>query len=183
MNGGSAGLGRPEQSAAAAAQALGLLTARGQTLAVAESLTGGLVAAEITTVPGASRVFRGSVTAYATDVKRKVLGVDAALLEERGAVDPDVARQMATGVRAALDADWGVATTGVAGPEPQDGQPVGTVHLAVAGPNGAHSTAQLQLNGGREAVRAASVSGALSLLLGELAENAGAQDTEQPGGF
>lgn len=183
MNGGNPGLGLPEQSAAAAAQALGLLTARTQTLAVAESLTGGLVAAEITTVPGASRAFRGSVTAYATDVKRDVLGVDAALLEERGAVDPEVAGQMAVGVRTALGADWGVATTGVAGPEPQDGQPVGTVFVAVAGPHGAYSTARLQLKGGRAAVRGASVSGALSLLLGELAENAGAQDTEQPGGF
>ncbi|MEU6658670.1 CinA family protein [Streptomyces sp. NPDC046821] len=114
--------------------ALRLLAERGQTLAVAESLTGGLVAAEITSVPGASRVFRGSVTSYATELKRDVLGVDGTLLAERGAVDPDVAQQMATGVRRALGADWGISTTGVAGPDEQDGQPVGTVFVAVEGP-------------------------------------------------
>ncbi|MFD9904940.1 CinA family protein [Streptomyces sp. NPDC059063] len=107
---------------------------RGETLAVAESLTGGLVAAEVTAVPGASRAFRGAVTAYATELKRDVLGVDGALLAARGAVDAEVALQMAAGARRLLGADWGVATTGVAGPEPQDGQPVGTVFVAVAGP-------------------------------------------------
>ncbi|WP_369217489.1 CinA family protein [Streptomyces flavofungini] len=117
-----------------AAELVRLLTARGETVAVAESLTGGLVAAGLTAVPGASKVFRGSVTAYATDLKRDVLGVDGTLLEERGAVDAEVARQMARGVRAALRADWGIATTGVAGPDPQDGQAVGTVFVAVAGP-------------------------------------------------
>ncbi|MFE5832691.1 CinA family protein [Streptomyces sp. NPDC056508] len=119
-----------------AAGVLALLAERGQTLAVAESLTGGLVAAELTGVPGASASFRGSVTAYATALKHELLGVDAALLAERGAVDPEVASQMAAGVRARLGADWGIATTGVAGPEPQDGQPVGTVYVAVAGPAG-----------------------------------------------
>ena len=120
-----------------AADVLRLLTVKGETLAVAESLTGGLVAAELAAVPGASKAFRGSVTAYATDLKRDVLGVDAALLDRRGAVDPQVAAQMAAGVRKVLGADWGIATTGVAGPEPQDGQPVGTVFVAVDGPSGA----------------------------------------------
>ncbi|MGW4392820.1 CinA family protein [Streptomyces sp. NPDC004685] len=119
---------------ATAAVVLRLLAERGETLAVAESLTGGLVAADITSVPGASRVFRGSVTSYATELKRDVLGVDGTLLAERGAVDPEVALQMATGVRRLLGADWGIATTGVAGPDEQDGQPVGTVFVAVAGP-------------------------------------------------
>ncbi|WP_121832958.1 CinA family protein [Streptomyces sp. S1] len=119
-----------------AARVLALLAERGQTLAVAESLTGGLVAAELTGVPGASASFRGSVTAYATALKHELLGVDEALLAERGAVDPEVASQMAAGVRARLGADWGIATTGVAGPDPQDGQPVGTVYVAVAGPAG-----------------------------------------------
>ncbi|SCD76144.1 nicotinamide-nucleotide amidase [Streptomyces sp. DpondAA-F4a] len=91
-----------------AAQVLRRLWERDETLAVAESLTGGLVAAELTGVPGASRCFRGSVTAYATVLKRDVLGVDAALLAERGAVDPDVAVAMAAGVRRALGADWGI---------------------------------------------------------------------------
>lgn len=103
------------------------------TIAVAESLTGGQLAAAITAVPGASAVFRGSVTAYATDLKASLLGVDAALLTEVGAVHAEVARQMAEGVRRVCRADVGIATTGVAGPRSQDGRPVGTVFVAVAG--------------------------------------------------
>ncbi|MFI6661980.1 CinA family protein [Streptomyces sp. NPDC050523] len=178
----------------AAAEVVRLLTVRGETLAVAESLTGGLVAADITTVPGASKAFRGSVTAYATELKHEVLGVDAALLAQRGAVDPQVAAQMAVGVRKALGADWGLATTGVAGPEPQDGKPVGTVFVAVAGPLGSHSHSAgggkveaLRLNGDRAEIRMESVRSVLALLLKELAgEQTGnelAQDTEQNGGF
>ncbi|MFH8610100.1 CinA family protein [Streptomyces sp. NPDC018029] len=188
-----------------------LLAARGETLAVAESLTGGLVAAEITSVPGASKVFRGSVTAYATELKRDVLGVDGTLLDERGAVDPEVARQMADGIREVLGADWGLATTGVAGPDPQDGQPVGTVYVAISGPDIAVSrpetvvtesevesmrgyadggprgkVAALRLNGDRSEIRMESVRSVLTLLLeqlsGERAENGRAQDTEQNGG-
>ena len=94
-----------------AADVVRLLTVRGETVAVAESLTGGLVAADQTTVPGASRAFRGSVTAYATELKHELLGVDATLLATRGAVDAQVAAQMAAGVRKALGADWGIATT------------------------------------------------------------------------
>ncbi|MER8265192.1 CinA family protein [Streptomyces griseus] len=166
----------------AAARVLRLLGARGETLAVAESLTGGLVAADLTSVPGASRSFRGSVTAYATPLKRDVLGVDGRLLAERGAVDPEVALQMAAGVRRVLGADWGVSTTGVAGPEPQDGQPVGTVYVAVAGPLGIEKVTALRLNGERADIRGESVRGALELLAGELDGNARAQDTEQNGG-
>lgn len=92
------------------------------TVAVAESLTGGRVAAALTAVPGASAVLRGSVTAYATDLKASVLGVDPALLSRSGAVDPEVARQMAVGVRRVCGADVGIATTGVAGPDEQDGK-------------------------------------------------------------
>ncbi|GAA3841822.1 CinA family protein [Streptomyces phyllanthi] len=176
-----------------ATEVLRLLGVRGETLAVAESLTGGLVAAEITSVPGASRVFRGSVTAYATELKREVLGVDATLLAERGAVNPQVAAQMATGVRKLLGADWGIATTGVAGPDPQDGQPVGTVFVAVDGPSCADSgcpgggkVASLRLNGHRPEIRRESVRSVLALLLEELAGeqtgNERAQDTEQNGG-
>ncbi|MFF2406827.1 CinA family protein [Streptomyces sp. NPDC058092] len=166
----------------AAARVLELLVERGETLAVAESLTGGLVAAELTSVPGASHSFRGSVTAYATPLKRELLGVDGALLAARGAVDPDVARQMATGVRRVLGADWGMATTGVAGPEPQDGKPVGTVYVAVAGPDGAVNVTALRLNGGRADIRSESVRSVLALLFAELGKNARAQDTEQNGG-
>lgn len=164
------------------AEILAELAVRGQTLAVAESLTGGLVAARITDVPGASRVFRGSVTAYATGLKRDVLGVDGALLDARGAVDPDVAGAMAGGVRRALSADWGVATTGVAGPTPQDGKPVGTVFAAVAGPGGAASVVRgFQLDGDRTDVRRAAVQAALKLLWDELSENARAEHTEHHG--
>ncbi|MEU6285598.1 CinA family protein [Streptomyces sp. NPDC047028] len=171
-----------------------LLTVRGETLAVAESLTGGLVAAEITSVPGASKVFRGSVTAYATGLKHDLLGVDATLLEQRGAVDPQVAAQMAAGVREALGADWGIATTGVAGPDPQDGQPVGTVFVAADGPRGTvpgsaggGKVEALRLNGDRTEIRMESVRSVLALLLRELAGqqtgNERAQDTERNGGF
>ncbi|MGW2561901.1 CinA family protein [Streptomyces sp. NPDC001514] len=170
----------------AAAGVLALLAERGETLAVAESLTGGLVAAELTAVPGASKSFRGSVTAYATGVKQDILGVDGALLAARGAVDPDVAAQMAAGVRVRLGAGWGIATTGVAGPEQQDGQPVGTVFVAVAGPGGTRKVAALRLNGDRAEIRRESVRSVLDLLagvlVGELPGNERAQDTEQNGG-
>ncbi|MER5756588.1 CinA family protein [Streptomyces sp. NPDC002088] len=177
-----------------AAEVVRLLTVRGETLAVAESLTGGLVAAEITAAPGASKAFRGSVTAYATELKHELLGVDATLLAERGAVDPQVAAQMAAGVRKALGADWGLATTGVAGPEAQDGKPVGTVFVALEGPFGGHSGSAgggkveaLRLNGDRAEIRMESVRSVLALLLSELAGeqtgNERAQDTEQNGGF
>ncbi|WP_128981703.1 CinA family protein [Streptomyces roseicoloratus] len=173
-----------------AARILDLLAERGHTLAVAESLTGGLVAAELTGAPGSSRSFLGSVTAYATPLKERLLGVDGTLLAERGAVDPEVALQMAAGVRARLGADWGISTTGVAGPEPQDGQQVGTVYVAVAGPPGlsagAGKVASLRLNGDRAEIRRESVRSVLELL-GELlvdehSENARAQDTEENGG-
>ncbi|MEU6527005.1 CinA family protein [Streptomyces sp. NPDC046924] len=177
-----------------AAEAVRLLTVKGETLAVAESLTGGLVAADITSVPGASKVFRGSVTAYATELKHGLLGVDATLLAQRGAVDPQVAAEMAVGVRKALGADWGIATTGVAGPDPQDGQPVGTVYVAVSGPSPADSVfaaggkvEHLRLNGDRAEIRMESVRSVLALLLEELAGeqtgNERAQDTERNGGF
>jgi nicotinamide-nucleotide amidase len=146
-----------------ATQVLDLLRERGQTLAVAESLTGGLVAAELTAVPGASHSFRGSVTAYATDVKESVLGVQPGLLAARGAVDPDVAEQMAQGVRSVLSADYGIATTGVAGPDPQDGKPVGTVYVAVAGARGSAAVSPA-LSGDRAGIRQATVEAVLALL-------------------
>jgi nicotinamide-nucleotide amidase len=115
-----------------AAEVIGLLTERGQTAAVAESLTGGLLAAALTGVPGASAAFRGAVVAYATDLKATMLGVPADLLDRHGAVHPEVAAAMAIGVRRQLTATAGAATTGVAGPDPADGQPVGTVYIAVS---------------------------------------------------
>lgn len=142
------------------------LTRRGETVAVAESLTGGLLAAALIAVPGASAVVNGGVVAYNTAIKHSVLGVDAALLAERGAVDPVVARQMADGVRTVLAvdgraADYGLATTGVAGPDPQDGQPPGTVYLGIAAGADIRSLG-LDLSGGRAAIRASTVDAALA---------------------
>jgi nicotinamide-nucleotide amidase len=147
---------------------LGALRRRGWTLAVAESLTGGALADAFVRVPGASAVLVGAVVAYATPLKASVLGVDAELLRREGPVHPDVATQMADGVRRALavdgrPADVGVATTGVAGPEPQGGQPPGTVYVAVATPAGA-VVRRVALDGDRAAVRAGAVLAALGLL-------------------
>ena len=147
-----------------ASRVVATLVAAGRTVATAESLTGGLVCAALTDVPGASAVVRGAVVAYATELKAQVLGVDADLLATGGAVQAEVARQMATGVCRALGADVGVATTGVAGPEPQDGRPVGSVFVAVA-VDGRVAVRELALAGDRAAIRARTVEAALALLL------------------
>lgn len=144
----------PRESATLLLERLGEL---GWTIAVAESLTGGLVVSSLVDVPGASRVVRGGVVAYATDLKHALLGVDQALLDAHGAVHPRVARQMARGVRDVLGrdgvaADVGIATTGVAGPDQQDGQPVGTVHIAVSTPLGTRVDS-LVIAGDRERIR------------------------------
>jgi nicotinamide-nucleotide amidase len=153
-----------------AAAAIELLIARDETVATAESLTGGLVAAALTSVPGSSAAVRGGVVAYATELKAELLGVPADLLELHGAVDGGVAEAMAEGVRDRLSATTGVATTGVAGPDPAEGKPVGMVFVAVAGPGGLASR-QLALTGGREEIRAATVESVLSLLIGALQEH------------
>jgi nicotinamide-nucleotide amidase len=144
-------------------------------VAVAESLTGGLVSAALTDVPGASVVVRGGVLAYATDLKAQVLGVDGELLAQVGAVDGGVAEQMASGVRSLMGATYGLATTGVAGPDQADGKPVGTVFVAVVGP-GTSRVRALSLSGDRGDVRAQSVVAVLALLDEEL----GAQAREDP---
>jgi nicotinamide-nucleotide amidase len=146
-----------------AAGIIELLRERGLTLAVAESLTGGLLVAELVSVPGASAVVRGGVVAYATDLKATLLGVDAALLAASGPIHPDVARAMADGVRQRLGADIGLATTGAAGPDPQDGHAPGEVWLGFA--IGAEVTAVgLALGGDRQAIRSHTVSESLSRL-------------------
>jgi len=151
---------------ARAQEAVRALLGAGATVATAESLTGGLVGAALTSVAGSSAVYRGGVVAYATDLKHTLLGVDAALLAERGPVDPDVAEAMAGGVRAGLGADYGVATTGVAGPDPQGSTPVGTVWVAVAGPGGVHRyDAATSPRLARERVRSLTVDRALRALL------------------
>jgi nicotinamide-nucleotide amidase len=139
------------------------LVARGETLATAESLTGGLLAATIVDVPGASNAYRGGLVVYATDLKATLAGVPSPLLEAHGPVDPSVAAALAAGARERCHADWGVATTGVAGPDPQGGQPVGRVFVAVAGPDGGE-VRSLDLPGDRVAVRQGAVRAALALL-------------------
>ncbi|HET6825214.1 MAG TPA: CinA family protein [Amnibacterium sp.] len=155
-----------------AADVLALLRARGRTLAVAESLTGGLLTDAFVQVPGASAVLLGGVVAYATDLKHEVLGVDRALLEAEGPVHPEVARRMADGVRRALAvggriADVGVATTGVAGPDPQGGRSPGTVYAGVAIGSRLVAVAG-EFPGDRAAVRAAAVRLALDALAAQL---------------
>jgi competence/damage-inducible protein CinA-like protein len=135
------------------------LRRRGWTLGVAESLTGGLVGARLTAVTGGSDVFRGSVASYATDVKRTVLGVTA----ER-VVSEECARQMAEGARRVLGSDVGIAVTGVAGPDDQDGEPPGTVHFGLALPGQAVEAVSGRLPGDRERVRQFSTISLLNLL-------------------
>jgi len=154
----------PQVAAAAAVHAL---VDRKETLATAESLTGGWVAATIVEIPGVSAVFRGGLVVYATELKHALAGVPEDLLAERGPVDPDVALALAAGARERCGADWGLATTGVAGPEPQDGKPVGLVYVAVAGPPGA-TVRELRLGGSRAEVRSASVIAVLQLLTDQL---------------
>ena len=154
-----------DQDALVSARIVAALARRGLTLAVAESLTGGLLVSAIVDTPGASAVLRGGVVAYDTRAKASVLGVDADLLATVGAVDPDVAREMAEGVRQVFalggsPADIGIATTGVAGPEPQDGHPVGTVFVAWA--VGERSgVRRLELSGDRSQIRSDVVSESL----------------------
>jgi nicotinamide-nucleotide amidase len=150
-----------------AADLVARLAAAGETVAVAESLTGGLVTAAVTDVAGASVVLRGGVVAYATDLKSRILGVDEVLLAQAGAVDAGVAEQMAAGVRSLMGATYGLATTGVAGPDQADGKAVGTVFVAVVGPDSSRVRA-LHLPGDRGQVRAHSVLAVLALLAEEL---------------
>ncbi|MEV4655655.1 CinA family protein [Micromonospora sp. NPDC049301] len=152
------------------------LSQRHETLATVESLTGGLLAASIVEIAGVSGVYQGGLVVYATELKAELAGVPAELLAERGPVDPDVAAALAEGGRRRCGADWGLATTGVAGPEPQDGKPVGLVYVAVAGPKGGE-VRQLDLDGGRDHVRSAAVTEALRLLA-ERIRAADAEDAE-----
>lgn len=143
-----------------------------ETLAVAESCTGGLVGAAVTAVPGASDYFDSGLTTYSYDAKRRHLGVSRETLDEHGAVSEPVAREMAQGVRDVTDTTWGVATTGIAGPTGgTEDKPVGTVYIAVAyaGPWGSQSSnatvSRYEFEGDRATVRAKTVDRALEDLL------------------
>jgi nicotinamide-nucleotide amidase len=153
-----------------AEEILAALLAAGQTVAVAESLTGGLVAAALTDIPGASGAFRGGIVSYATDLKATLLGVSEEMLAAHGAVYPSVAAAMAAGVRERLGSTYGVATTGVAGPEPQDGQKVGTAHIAVSAQDDT-VVRTIALEGDRARIRRLTVERALAFLLGRIRED------------
>lgn len=145
------------------------LAARNLTLAVAESLTGGALTAEFTRPAGASAVVLGGVVVYATELKHTKIGVDASLLAEHGPVHPDVASQLAAGVRASLavggkPADIGVSTTGVAGPDPQGGRSPGTVFVGVSSDEGT-TVVELALSGSRDQIRAETVLRAVSAVI------------------
>jgi nicotinamide-nucleotide amidase len=145
------------------ARLIDALAAAGETVAVAESLTGGLVCSTLVHPAGASRVVIGGAIVYSTDVKASVLGVDAGLLAERGAVDAAVAVQMAAQIRTKFGSTIGVATTGVAGPDPQDGVAVGTVFVAVTSDRG-DSVEEHHFSGTRDDIRWAAVDAALAIL-------------------
>jgi nicotinamide-nucleotide amidase len=140
---------------ALAANVLTELTRRGQTLASAESLTGGMIGTLLTDIPGASDSYVGGVISYATRLKATLAGVDVATLAKLGPVAAGTAIEMAHGVAQRCGADWGLATTGVAGPDAQHGHPVGQVFVAVR---------ELLLQGDREMIRQLSATAALGLL-------------------
>ncbi len=161
------------------------LRERAQTVATAESLTGGLVGAVLTDVPGASAVYRGGLIVYATELKAVLAGVADRTLAADGPVAASTATELARGAAAVCGADWGLATTGVAGPDPQDGHPVGQVFVAVAGPvSGADRPVrvrELRLAGDRSAIRTQTVEAVLGLLL-ELVATGPGEATTAPGG-
>ena len=142
------------------ADILEILSQRGETISVAESLTGGGLAEALSSLPGSSQVFRGSVTAYQAEIKNAVLKVPLELISEMGTVSEEVAVSMAAGVKDLLGSTWSISTTGVAGPGPADGVPAGTVWVAIDGP--ISQTLQLELSGTREIVRNATIAGAIA---------------------
>lgn len=153
-----------------AAEVIAVATAKGVGLGAAESLTGGLVSAALVDIPGASAVFKGSVVAYDLVVKHELLGVDAAVLASVGAVNPEVATQMAEGAVQRLGAAIAVATTGVAGPDPDpvSGEPPGKAFIAVAGTHLGTIVREMELEGDREQIRLACTKAALQALLDAL---------------
>jgi nicotinamide-nucleotide amidase len=141
-----------------------LLRAAGATVAAAESATAGLVCSRLATVPGSSTTFRGGAVAYATDTKAAVVGIDPALLDTHAPVSRPVTTALARAVRERFAADYGVATTGVAGPSDQDGVPVGTCVWAVCGPDGEVDVMERVVPGDRDAVRGRLATAALETL-------------------
>ncbi len=139
---------------------LEILRTRGESISVAESLTGGGLAEALSSLPGSSGIFRGSVTAYQPEIKSSLLKVPAELIAEFGVVSEEVAVALADGVKQLLNSTWSISTTGVAGPGPSDGVAAGTVWVAIEGP--ISQTLQLELSGTREIVRNATIAGAIA---------------------
>lgn len=168
---GVAGKSAPSDHPVDPATLIARAATRGWRIATAESLTGGAVVARLVDVPGASAVVAGGAACYSYEAKTRVLGVDAELLAATGAVTAEVAAAMAEGALSLYDADLVVATTGVAGPGPDErGVPEGTVHLALARRGGEALTRELHLSGGRAQIRSLTVDAALSLLGEALAD-------------
>ena len=151
-----------------AQQAAAALEDADATVATAESLTGGLLGAALTAVPGVSRAYRGGLITYATDTKASLLGVPEETLRDDGAVAASTAAAMARGARDRLGATYGLSTTGVAGPDSAEGKPPGTVHVGVAGPDDGRTSLH-RLEGERDQVRRSACAAALALLLETLA--------------
>lgn len=160
-------MGDPLADATLAAALVAELTARKQTVATAESLTAGLLAATIAGIPGASNVLRGGLIVYATDLKASLAGVDPRTLDRDGPVASSTAGALAEGAARRCRADWGIGLTGVAGPDGQDGHRPGTVFLGISGPSGTDVQA-LELAGDRWAIRIGAVGAAVSGLLHRL---------------
>jgi nicotinamide-nucleotide amidase len=150
-----------------AVEALSLLGSAGATLATAESLTGGRLAAVVTAVPGASASYLGGFVTYATRLKEALLGVPPDLVERYGVVSAECASAMAAGCREETGATYALATTGVAGPDLQEGKPVGTVYVGIAGPDGV-SALTMELVGDRHQIQQRACREALSALCGIL---------------
>jgi nicotinamide-nucleotide amidase len=150
-----------------AAAVIATATKLGLTVGCAESLTGGLVAADIVSIPGASVVFRGSIVAYDSMLKNDLLGVDASTLASTGAVSAEVASAMAEGALTRLGVDVAVATTGVAGPDPDpvSGEAPGAVFIAVAGGGLGTLVREMSLEGDRDEIRQRATRAALQALL------------------
>ncbi|AOW94513.1 competence protein [Rhodococcus sp. WMMA185] len=153
-----------------AGELVAVLAERGETVATAESLTAGLLAATIAGIPGASAVLRGGLVVYATDLKSTLGGVDRGQLAQDGPVAMSTARALAEGARQQCGADWGIGLTGVAGPDTQDGHRVGTVFLGLSGVSGTW-VREFGLAGDRWTIRKSAVSVAVSELLGRVQES------------
>ncbi|WP_159707315.1 CinA family protein [Arthrobacter sp. 18067] len=165
MTSGDAAIAAAETSTAVVAAAI----AKNLTVATAESLTAGMVAATLANTPGASGMLQGGVVAYQNSVKAGVLGVPEGLLASVGSVDPGVAEAMAEGARRACAANVGISTTGVAGPEPHDGKAVGTVFIGIATDSGTEAF-EYSFSGDRQSIRGQACEAALARLLAVLAD-------------